>query len=103
MIKLDRCDGSCDTINDLSYKVCVPKKAEDLNLTVFNMITGTNKSKNWQSIYHAIVNVNLIVENVIQIKSGIMINVDVSVKNIIYVKKIIFGILLHVVPKMKNT
>ena len=26
-------------------------------------------------------------ENVIQIKSGIMINVDVSVKNIIYVKK----------------
>ena len=33
-------------------------------------------------------------ENVIQIKSEIMINVDSSVKNI-YVKKIIFGILLH--------
>ena len=27
---------------------------------------------------------------------------DVSVKNIIYVKKIIFGILLHVVAKMVN-
>ena len=42
------------------------------------------------------------VENVIQIKSGITINVDMSVKNIIYVKKIIFGILLHAVAKMVN-
>ena len=41
-------------------------------------------------------------ENVIQIKSGIMIDVDVSVKIIIYMKKIIFGILLHVVAKMVN-
>ena len=41
-------------------------------------------------------------ENVIQIKSGIMINVDASVKNIIYVKKIIIRILLHVVAKMVN-
>ena len=40
------------------------------------------------------------VENIIQIKKGAMINIDVSLKNIIYVKKIIFGILLHVVAKM---
>ena len=36
------------------------------------------------------------VENEIQIKSGITINVNLSVKNIIYMKEIIFGILLHV-------
>ena len=42
------------------------------------------------------------VENVIQIKSGITINVDMSVKNITYVKKIIFGILQHAVAKMVN-
>ena len=41
-------------------------------------------------------------ENVFQIESRIMINVDVNAKNIIYVKKIIFGILLHVVAKMGN-
>ena len=41
-------------------------------------------------------------KNVIQINGGITINVDVSVKNIIYVKKIIFGILLHVVAKLIN-
>ena len=40
-----------------------------------------------QNIYHANVNVNLMEENVIQIKSGITINVDASVKNFIYVKK----------------
>ena len=39
-------------------------------------------------------------ENEIQIYGGITINVDVSVKNIIYVKKILFGILLHVIAKM---
>ena len=41
-------------------------------------------------------------ENVIQIKSGKIINVDASVKNIIHVKKIIFGILIHTVVKMVN-
>ena len=44
-IKLDRCVGSCKTLNDLSNKVCVPNKTEDLNLSVFNMITGINQSK----------------------------------------------------------
>ena len=41
-------------------------------------------------------------QNIIQINDGITINVDVSVKNIAYVKKIMFGILLHVIVKMEN-
>ena len=45
LVKLDRCAGSCNTINDLPNKVCVPNKTEDLNLSVFNMITGMNESK----------------------------------------------------------
>ena len=44
-VKLDRCVGSCNTINDLSNKVCAPNKREDLNLSVFNMITGINESE----------------------------------------------------------
>ena len=39
-VKLDRCVGSCNTLNDLSSKLCVPNKTEDLNLSAFNMITG---------------------------------------------------------------
>ena len=47
--------------------------------------------KHQQNIYHVHVNVNLMVENVIQIKTGTTINVDVSVKihkNIRCVKKL---------------
>ena len=41
-------------------------------------------------------------KNVIQIIGGITINVDVSAKNIVYVRKIMFGKLLHVIDKMEN-
>ena len=41
-------------------------------------------------------------ENVIQISGGITVNVNVSVKNVMYIKKIIFGILLHSFVKMEN-
>ena len=50
-------------------------------------------------IYHLKVNVNLIEEGLIQIKSGVMTNVDASIKNI-YAKKVICGILLHLAAKM---
>ena len=93
-VTLDRCMWSCNTLNDLSNKVWVPNKTEDLdlNLSVCNTITGINVNVN--------VNINLMVENVTRIKSIIMINVGVSAKiqkNIIHMKKIIFGVLLHVV------
>ena len=58
--------------------------------------------KQYQSIYFANVNVNLMEENVIQINSGTTINVVVSVENVMYMKKIIFGILLHVAMKTEN-
>ena len=44
-IKLDRCVGSCNTLNDLSNKVFIPNKTEDLNLSVFNIMTDINESK----------------------------------------------------------
>ena len=43
--KLDRCVGTGNTLNDLSNKVCVPNKTENLHLSVFYMITGINESK----------------------------------------------------------
>ena len=33
-----------NTLNDLSNKLCVPNKTEDSNQSLFNMITGINKS-----------------------------------------------------------
>ena len=45
MVKLDRCVGSCNTLNDLSNKVWVPNKTGDLNLSMVNMITGISELK----------------------------------------------------------
>ena len=44
-VKLDICVGSCNILNNLSNKVCMPNKTENLNLSVYNMITGINESK----------------------------------------------------------
>ena len=76
MAELDICVGSYNTLNDLSNKLCVSNKTEDLNISVFIMITGI-------SICHAIVNADLMEENVIQINDGITIIVNMSVKNVI--------------------
>ena len=32
MISLERQSGSCNTVNDLSAKICVPNKAKDVNV-----------------------------------------------------------------------
>ena len=45
VVKIDICVGSCITFHDLSNKVRVPNKAEDLNLSVFSVITGINECK----------------------------------------------------------
>ena len=34
VVKLERFVGSCNTLNDLFNKVCVPNKTEDLNLSM---------------------------------------------------------------------
>ena len=44
-VKLYRCLGSNNTLNDSSHKLCVPNLTGDLNLSMFNMITRINESK----------------------------------------------------------
>ena len=45
MISLDKCSGSCNTVNDLSRKTCVPNKTKEGNVTAFNMIRNENEAK----------------------------------------------------------
>ena len=101
-VKLNRYVGSCNTLNDLSNKVCVPNKTKDSNLNMFNMYTGTNEPNtltkhipfeckcrfdgrkcNWVEWW----------------------NIDkcwCECKNAMYVKMIMFRILVHVAVKMEN-
>ena len=39
-VNLDRYMGRCNTLNELSNRICVPNKTENLNLIVFNLATG---------------------------------------------------------------
>ena len=45
MISLDKCNESCNAVDDLSAKIYVPNKTKDVNLKVFNMITRINEPK----------------------------------------------------------
>ena len=61
--------------------------------------------KHEQNRYYAIVNIILMVENVTQMKSGIIKYAGVSAKiqrKIMHTKRIISGIVLHEVLKMVN-
>ena len=44
-IKTSKCSGSCDNINDLYAKLCVPDIAKNLNIKVFNLMSTTNETR----------------------------------------------------------
>ena len=87
--------GSCNTLNDLSKKVCAPNETKDLNKHVFNMITGVNNSCKYKCKFGRR-----------KCNSDQKQNNDKcqckykNKKNIVSAKKIIFRILLHIVVKM---
>ena len=45
MVSSDRCNRSCNTIDDLLSRISILSKTEDVNLNVFNMITRINELK----------------------------------------------------------
>ena len=44
-IKTIKCSGSCNDINDPYAKICVPDAVNDLNVKVFNRMSGTNETR----------------------------------------------------------
>ena len=64
-IKITKCSGNCNNINNLYAKNCVSDVMKDFNVKVFNLMSRTNETR-----LFVIIN-----------KDGIKINVDVNVKN----------------------
>ena len=58
----------------------VSNKAKSINLNILNLIAKKMNQKNSQNMYHANVNINLIIENLTQIRSIIAINIDLNAK-----------------------
>ena len=45
IIPLDKCNPNCNTLGEISGRICTPNKTEDVNLNVFNLIIRTNEQK----------------------------------------------------------
>ena len=44
-IKISKCSGNCNNINDPYAKVCVPDIIKNLNVKVLNLMSTTNKTR----------------------------------------------------------
>ena len=38
-VKINKCSGNCNSINDSYAKICVPNTVKDLNVRVFNLMS----------------------------------------------------------------
>ena len=44
-IKINKCSGNCNSINDPYAKICVPDTVKDLNVRVFNLMSRNNETR----------------------------------------------------------
>ena len=83
---VDKCNWSCNFLDELPTKMCIPGKTEDVNVELFNMITRINEVKT-------------LVKNISSDCKGIFdceaCNSNKSVESIVISKKKLFGILPH--------
>ena len=80
-IKVNKCNGYCNNINDPYARICVPDIVKNLNVKVFNLMSRTNETRHikWHKKVSAYVDQTKLF--VIINKNGIKINVDLNVKN----------------------
>ena len=52
-IKISKCSGNCNNINDPYSKICVPDIVKNLNIKVFNLMSRTNETRSieWHERY----------------------------------------------------
>ena len=44
-IKINKCNGNCNNINDPYARICVPDTVKNVNVKIFNLITLTNETR----------------------------------------------------------
>ena len=80
MVNLDRCSGSCNTLDDLSNRISDPNKIKDVleNLSVFDMSTRIKESKALTN--HISCDCKCKFDGRLCNSNGIIINANVSAK-----------------------
>ena len=44
-VKINKCSGNCNNINDPYARICVPDIVKNLNVKVFNLMSKTNETR----------------------------------------------------------
>ena len=44
-IRVNKCNGNCNNINDPYARICVPDIVKNLNVKVFNLMSRTNETR----------------------------------------------------------
>ena len=44
-VKINKCSGNCNSINDPYARICIPDVTKDLNVKVFNLMSRTNETR----------------------------------------------------------
>ena len=82
-IKVNKCSGTCNNINNPHGKICIPDIIKKNNVKVFNLISRINETKEilWHETCKWVCKLSSAICNTNQIfKYGMMISVDVNVK-----------------------
>ena len=45
-VLVNKCSGSCDTLDNPMSKICVPKIIKNVNMKVYNFLMGLNETRN---------------------------------------------------------
>ena len=64
-IKVNKCNGNCNNINDPYARICVPDIVKNLNVKVFNLMSRTNETRSikWHETCKCICRLNGIICN----------------------------------------
>ena len=64
-VLVNKCSGSCDTINNPMAKLCVPGIVKRVNMQVYNFLMGLNETRNvlWHESCKCVCKLNLSVSN----------------------------------------
>ena len=64
-IRVDKCSGNCNSINDPYTKICVPDTVKDLNVRVFNLMSRTIETRHikWLETCKCICRLDKIISN----------------------------------------
>ena len=64
-VKINRCSGNCNNINDPYARICVSDTVKNLNVKVFNLMSLTNETRSikWHETCNGICRLNEIICN----------------------------------------